>query len=181
MDFLDGQGSDFWTWTYGDSNSIPLNTVVGTNGYIYYNQAGYSESGISSAIERTIYPDSDAPYVTSKNPSDGADDIPVTRNIVCHVKDDSFGVEESSLDMTVTIPGRGEVDGDLSVTGNFLNFKLTFNPDEDLPYGTEVTVSVDAEDLEGNVMDTEIWTFTTETDAAVTPTSLGVIKAGFSE
>jgi hypothetical protein len=30
-------------------------------------------------------------------------------------------------------------------------------------------------------MDTEIWTFTTETDTPVTPTSLGHIKAGFAE
>lgn len=179
MYFLDGESADYSAW-YLDGY-IPLNYVVGVNGLIYYGDSGYYPGSISTAIERTIYPDSDAPYVTNKGPSDGADDIPVGRNITCHVKDDGFGVEESSVDMTVTVPGRGEVDGNLTVTGNFLDFNLTFNPDEDLPYDTDVTVSVDAEDLEGNVMDTETWTFHTESDTSVVPTSLGHIKADFAE
>jgi hypothetical protein len=128
-----------------------------------------------------IYGDEDPPYVTNPGPSDGADDIPVTRNITCRVKDDNYGVEESSLDMTVTVPGRGEVEGVLTVTGNFLNFNLTFNPDDDLPYDTDVTVSVDADDLEGNAMETETWTFHTESDTSVAPASLGHIKADFAE
>lgn len=150
---------------------------------IYYGDAGYSESGISSAIERTIYPDDTAPTVTNKDPADGATDVAVTKNIKCHVKDAGFGVEESSLDMTVTIPGRGEVDGNLSITGNFLDFTLTFNPDEDLPYDTDITVEVDAADIEENVMETETWTFTTEIDpeTSITPASIGHIKAGYAE
>jgi thiol-disulfide isomerase/thioredoxin len=179
MYFLDGESADYSTW-YLDGY-IPLNYVVGVNGLIYYGDAGYSESAISSAIERTIYPDSDPPYVLARNPTDGASDVPVTRNIACHVKDAGFGVEESSLEMTVTVPGRGEVEGNLTISGNFLDFGLTLDPYEDLPYGTEVTVEVDAKDLEGNVMPTETWSFTTESDASIAPASFGHIKVGFAE
>jgi hypothetical protein len=142
---------------------------------------GGTYSTFTDTFDTLIYGDEDPPYVTNPGPSDGADDIPVTRNITCRVKDDNYGVEESSLDMTVTVPGRGEVEGVLTVTGNFLNFTLTFNPADDLPYDTDVTVSVDADDLEGNAMETETWTFHTESDTSVAPASLGHIKADFAE
>lgn len=181
MNFLDGEGVDWNNWYY--DGYIPLNYVIGVNGLVYYRNSGYYPTAISQAIERTIYPDNDPPTVYGQNPPDGSTDVDVDKQIKCHVEDAGFGVDEGSLSMTVTAEDRGEIEGDLNISGDILDFFLRFTPDEDLPYDTEITVAVDATDLDGNVMPTETWSFTTEQDPStvVTPTSLGVIKAGYTE
>ena len=183
ISFLDGESSDWYAWKKS-SSGVPQTFIIGPTGLCYLSKLGYGSGSYTQFInvfDTLVYGDEDPPYVTGHNPTDGADDVPVNKRITCHVKDDGFGVEHDSLSMTLTAQDRGEIDGTLTITGNFLNYTLKFTPDEDLPYGTEITAEVAAEDIEGNVMPTETWSFTTESDTTVAPASVGRIKAGFTE
>jgi hypothetical protein len=158
MYFLDGESAD-WTEWYLDGY-IPLNYVVGVNGLIYYGDAGYYESAISSAIERTIYPDPDSPYVEDLDPDDGETDVNLNKSIKGHIVDDNWGIDEDTISVDATVFGRDDIAGDLSLTGDFFDFTYTLNPDDDLPHYAEVFVYVAADDLASNEVEYEysFWT-----------------------
>lgn len=131
--------------------------------------------------------DGDPPYVEQQDPADGDTGVSPDADIVWHVNDDigiPLGDWESYVDFTVAT-ARTDVPGSITVTGTDPGYDLTFtfDPDDALPYGATVDVTVDAEDTFGNVMAQETWSFTVENDpeANVTPASVGVIKAGFAE
>jgi hypothetical protein len=182
--FLDGDASSWADWQ--DGTDYPQSIVVGPNDVVYYHATGYSSSGICDAIERTYYDDFDAPYVTDLDPDDGETGVAVDTDIEGTIVDDGYGIDEASISVEVTASNRGDIPGSLDITGDFFDFDYSFDPDEDLPEGTEINVTVNAKDLADppNVMD-EVYSFTTEEGEdpfeTIKQASLGHIKAGFTE
>lgn len=101
--------------------------------------------------------DSDPPYTEGHNPGKDATNVPRDTNIVLHVKDDDSGVDQASI--TMKVEGQ-EVAPDIS--GTPADYTVEYNPPTPFDYGQEVEVSVDAPDLKGNVMDTDVYSFTVE-------------------
>lgn len=179
QDFLDAETSDFYNWRMTGSGWYSQTSVVGTTGKIYWMEAySFNQTEILKALRRTINGDTAAPYCHSESPAPNATGVNVNANISVNVKEDGSGVDRASLKMEVTVPGDAAVPGRLNVTGNFLDFRLDFDPDNPLPANTRVTVKVDAKDLFNNVMPTHQWEFTTGT-STIEPTSFGKVKATF--
>jgi hypothetical protein len=179
QDFLDAETSDFYNWRMPGSGWYSQTSVVGTTGKIYWMEAySFNETEIVKALRRTINGDTEAPYCHSANPAPNATNVSVNTNISVNVKDDGSGVDRDSVKMVVMVPGDAVVPGNLDISGNFLDFHLTFDPNSSLPPNTKVTVTVDAKDLFGNAMQSYQWQFTTGA-LTVTPTSFGKVKAAF--
>ncbi|UCE27822.1 MAG: Ig-like domain-containing protein [Candidatus Coatesbacteria bacterium] len=126
------------------------------------------------------------PYIDQQDPGDGDIGVSSDTDIVWHVNDDigiPLGDWEDYVDFTVEI-ARTDVSGAITVSGTDPGYDLTFtfDPDDPLPYGATIEVTVDAEDTFGNTCQ-ESWSFTVENDPEtnVAPASIGVIKAGFVE
>ncbi|NIT35463.1 MAG: hypothetical protein GTN49_03005 [candidate division Zixibacteria bacterium] len=177
QDFLDAEVSDFYNWRKTSSSWYSQTAVVGTTGKIYWLEAySFNEGEIIKALRRTINGDTKPPYCHSANPVPNATNVGVNANIYVNIKEDGSGVDRDSVKMVVTVPGDAVVPGKLNFSGNFLDFRLEFDPTNPLPAYTKVTVKVDGKDLFNNVMPTYQWQFTTG-PSAVTPTSLGKVKA----
>lgn len=179
QDFLDAETTDFYNWRMTGSGWYSQTSVVGTNGKIYWMEAySFNQAEIVKALRRTINGDTSAPYCHSANPAPNATGVNVNTNITVNIKEDGSGVDRASIKVAVTVPGDGVVPGNLNITGNFLDFRLEFDPTSPLPAETQVTVKVDGKDLFNNVMPTYEWHFNTGT-TTVTPTSFGKVKATF--
>ncbi len=177
QDFLDAETSDFYNWRKTGSSWFSQTAVVGTTGKIYWLEAySFNEGEIVKALRRTINGDTKPPYCHSPNPAPNATNVDVNANIYVNIKEDGSGVDRDSVKMAVTVPGDAVVPGKLNFSGNFLDFRLEFDPTNPLPAYTKVTVKVDGKDLFNNVMATYQWQFTTG-PSAVTPTSFGKVKA----
>lgn len=179
QDFLDAETSDFYNWRMTGSGWYSQTSVVGTTGKIYWMEAySFNEAEIVKALRRTINGDTKAPYCHSPSPTPNATGVNVNTNIAVNIKEDGSGVDRASVKVAVTVPDDAAVSGKLAITGNFLDFRLVFDPDNPLPADTKVTVKVDGKDLFNNVMSTYQWQFTTGA-STVTPTSFGKVKATF--
>ena len=179
QDFLDGETSDFYNWRMPGSGWYSQTSVVGTNGKIYWMEAySFNETEIVKALRRTINGDTAAPYCHSPSPAPDSTNVNVNTNINVNMKDDGSGVDRGSIQMSVTVPNDAVVPGVLNVTGNFLDFRLEFDPTSPLPSNTRVTVKVDGKDLFNNTMTSYEWSFTTGV-SNIAPTSVGKIKGLF--
>ena len=179
QDFLDCETSDFYNWRMPGSGWYSQTSVVGTNGKIYWMEAySFNEAEILKALRRTINGDTTPPYCQSESPAPNATGVGSATNIAVNVRDDGSGVDRSSITMEVSVPGDGVVPGTLNITGNFLDFRLNFDPTSPLPGETQVTVKVDAKDLFNNAMTTHEWHFTTGA-VSIEPTSFGKVKATY--
>lgn len=177
--FLDAETSDFYNWRITNNPWYSQTSVVGTNGKIYWMEAySFNQAEIVKALRRTINGDTAAPYCHSPSPPPDATNVDVNTNICVNLKDDGSGVDRNSIQMSVTVPGDAVVPGALGVSGNFLDFRLTFDPTTPLPANTRVTAKVDGKDLFNNVMSSYQWSFTTGT-SNVAPASVGKIKGLF--
>jgi gliding motility-associated-like protein len=138
---------------------------------------GQEYSTTSSSRKFTI--DTASPYTTDHYPAPDDISVSLTTNIVVHVQDSTSGVNQSSIVMKindeVVMPG---------ITGTLSDYTLTYDPAIDFDYSQEITVSIDAEDIAGNSMATEIYSFLTESMGEVTtpvvPTGLSSGKVGES-
>lgn len=99
------------------------------------------------------------PGVISTDPTDNEPDVPVNTRIIRVTFNESMDDDEGD----VTVDG-------ISTTESWDENTLIITLMEDLDYGTTYTVTVrNAEDLAGNPMGDYTFTFTTESEAPVTP------------
>lgn len=88
----------------------------------------------------------------------GATGVPADTNIVVHVQDEDSGVDQATISMTVEGDPVTPV-----ITGTSADYTLTHDPPTDFSYLQVVNVTVDTDDLAGNSMTTDAYSFTTET------------------
>ena len=176
QDFLDAETNDFYTWRIAGSGWYSQTSVVGTTGKIYWMEAySFNDAEIKAALRRTINGDTAAPYCHDAYPAPGSHGADVDTNIYVTMTDDGSGIDRDSVKMTVTVPS-GNVTGDLSLGGSFVNYELAFDPTSSLPAGVTVTVKVEGKDLFNNNMTPYQWTFMTG-GSNVEPMTFGRIKA----
>ncbi|MBU0567281.1 choice-of-anchor D domain-containing protein [bacterium] len=100
--------------------------------------------------------DTTPPYTEGHSPAKGSANVPGNTNIVVQVKDDGFGVDQSSIVMTVegssVIPTISEMLG---------GYTLTYNSPTNFACGQVVDITIDASDLAtpANNMPQEVYSF----------------------
>lgn len=107
----------------------------------------------------TTQPDTPAPYTSGRDPAPGETGVAVDADIVVHVLDDGYGVDITTIVMTVE-----GVTVTPDITGTAEDCTLSYDPPVDFGYSQVVDVTIDAEDLAGNVMPTDSYSFTTQPD-----------------
>jgi|GEM_PF-6788732 len=152
-------GDNIRDWS--DWSSAVFNTIDG--GVNWQKMKEINET----ALNRISFPmrqieDGTPPYTADHNPVKYATDVLLDANIIVHVKDDTSGVDQSSIMM--------KVDGNTvspAITGTSSDYTVTYNPPTDFNYNKTVTVSIDASDKSGNAMATDTWSFTTQRSSDV--------------
>jgi hypothetical protein len=130
----------------------------------------------------TFIPDEKPPYTTNWNPAKGASDVSPATNINFKIKDDELGVDIDSVvvivdGVTYTASGANK----FSYSGTKYNYAISINPANNFDYEYLVNVEINAEDLAGNQMNPDIYSFTTGTKPPVKnkPPFIVEIKAEF--
>ncbi len=110
--------------------------------------------------------DSLPPTLEEQVPAEDATEVARTTNISFRVKDGGSGVRRDSITATYSIDGGAPVqmDGTITPNVNGPNLLFTFDPAEDFPWNSTVTVHVTAQDVAGNALD-ETYSFTVTADA----------------
>jgi len=152
----------------------PVNQGTGTMSYVV--QSSLSEGNWwwrvaawdgqvygSYSAERKFTVDVSKPYTSNHNPAKNATGVPINTNIMVNIQDVLSGVNQSSIVMKIN----GNIVSPI-ITGAASNYTLTYNPASDFNYNQTVTVSIDAEDNAGNVMNTDSYIFTTASSIDIT-------------
>jgi len=187
MKFWANNSGQRGVYDLGDIGSVPLDQVqIPESGYIRYGVtavAGHTYVSLAQEGEEGnhivfrvldvfdqgviieflyVYRDDTPPYTSNHTPPKDAIDVPVNTPISVHVQDDDTGVDSSGIMMTVNdtpvIP---------DITGTPADYTVTYDPPTHFGYGETVTVSVDAEDKAGNVMDSDVYSFTIRSQSIV--------------
>ncbi len=155
------------------SSSIPCSIAISATTTLQFfavDDCGNTETAHSEVYEL----DAQAPSVSTKSPIDGATNVSVTDNVTATFSEDMNA-------STITAPGTftlGGVPG--AVTYNSSTKTATFNPTDNLNYGTTYTalISTAAEDLSGNPLSSSVsWSFTTIKIAPTNFTATGGYSA----
>ncbi|RLC91893.1 MAG: hypothetical protein DRI39_09405, partial [Chloroflexi bacterium] len=126
--------------------------------------------------------DTTPPYTSGHDPPPGATTVPVNTNIVVHVQDDGYGVDQATITMTVE---GADVTAELIITGTASDYTVTYDPPADFDCSQVVDVTVDASDLAGNAMTQDAYSFTTAavagppaTPTLISPEDGATVKGG---
>jgi hypothetical protein len=135
----------------------------------------------SSGIGGASLSDTTVPAVILTHPEDGATNVPFNRALTVSFSEEMNAVSINLLSFTVTGSGGAAVTG--AVALDVANRIATFTPATDLDINTlyTATITVEAEDLAGNPLDSDyVWEFTTGATADVTaPTVILTNPADF--
>jgi len=144
-------------------DDIDVDTVSAASDTSIYDINSLAMSTTAVTIEGG---DEDPPSVSNRNPINGATDIAVSSNVSFTLADSLSGVDWSTL--TVQLSGdKGYSENytgaspAVSRTGNFLNYDITVDTGANFGFGEVITVTVNANDMVGNVMTAAVWSFTT--------------------
>ncbi len=107
------------------------------------------------------------PYTEGHNPAYNQANVAPDVNITLHVKDDGSGVDLNSIAMMIEYQ---PASGTLRINGSPADYQLVYFHIQDYPYGDRVAVQVDASDLLGNSMPSDIYSFTIVSAPTPTPT-----------
>ena len=116
--------------------------------------------------------DNTPPYVSRQKPLPNATNVDVKSSVVAHVGDDLFGVDWTTVVMTVN----GEnVTNKARLGGVMGDYELVYKPQGNLAFATEYTVTIDACDLVGNCLQTVSYKFTTAAPDTTPPTISNIV------
>ncbi len=166
----------------------PNSNIKTSNGYYEYNTKYYVEATVNdlastphqtvSTWSFTTESDTDAPYITNRDPSSNATGVATSTNVVFRLKDyksnggviPGLGVDTDSISISLTSSSTGQIAytcGSNGVTcdisGGAYNVLITINPSTNFVENELVTVRVEASDLAtaANEMGQVVYSFTT--------------------
>ncbi len=160
-----------WTPATGQAGSYSVTFSVSDGN-------GGSDSETASIIIDGV--DQTAPYVDGCNPEPDEVQVPWDTNIIFHVKDDGVGVSSNSI--TVKVQREGDPDpivviadnacalpvqysNSVSISGTPQDYTIRYDPPSDMDYRfsyeQRITITVSAEDLNGNALSEYSYSFTT--------------------
>lgn len=164
-------------WALGIKSFNKNFLVAGNNKitYLYTNGTGHfiEKPGPMFVLRRAnAAPDNTPPAVSKQNPAPNATNVDVKLPIVAHVGDTLFGVDWTTVVMTVNgvdVTNRTRIEG---VMGDY---RLVYRPQSGkLEFSTEYNVKIDACDLVGNCMQSVTYKFNTA-DPDSTPPAISNI------
>jgi hypothetical protein len=117
-------------------------------------------------------PDTTPPYATNRSPAPGATGVAINTSITLEVRDVGVGVDQSTITMTVN--GSPVTP---SISGTPAAYTVSYNPAVDFAYDQTVSLVVDASDLNGNAMATDVYSFTTGPAPDTTPPVISNVQA----
>jgi len=140
----------------GTTENLTLNGLTPDTAY-YFRLYVYDEMGNRSPLSNAapLATDTDPPVTSSHSPAKGATGVAVSSNIIAHIKDVDSGVDQATIVMTVegsTVTP--------TITGTAADYTLTYNPPSDFSSSQVVNVTLDADDLAGNSMTQDAYSFT---------------------
>ncbi len=165
-------GSTFITQTF---DWTPTSAQIGNYNTTFYASDGQLQD--SEAVTISVNVDSLAPTVTNLSPAAGAIQVPLNNLITLNITDAGKGIEPKSVKIKVKTNDNpnntdvyfGDLDHDISPRGgcrrigNNNDYKFIFQPTQDLLYYDQtVTITLNATDLAGNIMNPYIYSFVTE-------------------
>jgi hypothetical protein len=112
--------------------------------------------GVEKIFTTQAEPDTTPPYTAGHDPAEDADNVPVNTNIVVHILDEGSGVDPDTIVMTVEGVPISPV-----ITGDIADYTLTYDPPANFDFLQTVEVTVNAADIDGNVMTEDAYSFTT--------------------
>ncbi|MBW7992571.1 MAG: hypothetical protein FVQ84_21500 [Planctomycetes bacterium] len=153
----------------------PTPAQIGSYNVTFYASDGQLQD--SEAITINVNVDSLAPTVTNLSPSAGAIQVPLNNLITLNITDAGKGINANSVKIKVKINSSpnndtvyfGDLDHDISLLGDCrrigsnADYQFVFQPTQDLFYYDQtLTITVNATDLAGNIMNPYIYSFVTE-------------------
>ncbi len=109
--------------------------------------------------------DSTPPFTDQKGPAAGAVDVLPDTNIRVHILDGDSGVDLNSV--ILKVEGATVFDGSnsdnfprVSISGDPKDFTLNYDPEFDFDLNEGIAITIHAEDIAGNVMPTDNYSFT---------------------
>lgn len=150
------------TATFNPDNN--LNFVTSITATISTNAQDLAGNNLESNFSWSFTTEQESipPEVDSNTPEDGASNVPVNTNITATFSEE---MDQESVQEAFTVSQNGSaVSGAITFSGN----TATFNPNNNLDFGTSITatISTDARDLVGNKLESEFsWSFTTEQES----------------
>lgn len=150
----------------------------------------YDASGLAMGTDAVVVQgDADAPALTNETPNPGATGVARNAVVAFTLSDTDSGVDWSSV--AVDLSGSEgytasftSADSEVTKTGTRLEYRVTVDPADLYSLGETITVTVSAEDLVGNPLPSEPWTFqvsptpTVET-MIIHPSGLGSNPGGY--
>lgn len=170
-----GIPGDSRNWNYSTEYTV---TVSGYRDLASSNQDQLGDTNGPNIMDTKIYTfiteaDTDAPFVTAETPVRASTGNPVSTDIVIDVidlKGGMVGISGSGLNSatcrfnissaSVPLATYSEVSPDVTVIPVAYGYRYTINPPSDFAEGETVSVSAfNCEDVSGNMMVTDNWTF----------------------
>ncbi|KKW01417.1 MAG: Galactose oxidase [Parcubacteria group bacterium GW2011_GWA2_48_9] len=147
--YVDGElitGLDKWFDQAETTYVVPV-TIANSGRHEIYVEY-YEDLGTAKArLYWTNVPDTLAPILSNLSPFSGATSVSANTNISLHVTDSAYGVDKSSLGMTVNGSAVTPV-----VTGTPSDYLIVYNPPSDFTSPQNVQVHIEAQDLAGNTL-----------------------------
>jgi hypothetical protein len=173
---LSGTGADYLlvynppqSFALGNTVSVTVDARTTASPPLSMSQNAYvftiiAEAGTGTGTDTDTAP----PYITSVTPGDGETDVPSTRKILVHIRDDANGVDVQSIIMTLNgvVVFNGSQPSaypQTTVTGGPKDYLLTFSPLVPFSDNQKNMVTIDAHDLAStpNIMPRAQYTFDT--------------------
>jgi hypothetical protein len=124
----------------------------------------------------TITSDTDPPAISNLDPTNGAPDVSIAKDLTFTLSDSDSGVDFTTFSIQLSGDkgySNTYTDTDITVvlkTGSRSEYNVTVSPDDNFGTGEVITVTVNVDDVAGNPLVSPAWSFTTE--ATPTPQTI---------
>jgi TolB protein len=156
-------GNEWWSGNSPDPSNCDCE-----NAAVVSVSAGEAVSGKDFRLD----PDDAEPTPYMAQPTHGGSGFLIDTNIVVHVTDSGWGVDQGTIvmwvgDTIVYDGGNPDAYPNTTVTGDISDFTLTYDPPSNFGYDQLVEVTIDAADLAGNIVTLSqgSFSFRTETES----------------
>ncbi|MCK4733587.1 MAG: PKD domain-containing protein, partial [Methanophagales archaeon] len=145
---------------YGDGADFPDVTLEGEITKIQIEWSYWDHEAERYAIDNIVFQSLDdnvSPYTSGHSPAKDAAGVSRDTNIAVHILDEGVGIDQSSIVMTVE-----ETPVTPIITGTGSDYTVTYTPPTTFDYGQVVDITINAQELAGNIMPQDSYSFTIE-------------------